>query len=131
MSEQNLTDFDNLNEQIAILLLSNAGITDYEISRQLNISRATANKRRNSHQVQVILEKVFGDQKTQIKKLISKSLSVVESDLESDNGQRRSHAALAILRLFNEQLNKHIIHEQPNPEVVYIAEWGNAPITKT
>lgn len=128
MSEQNLTNFDNLNEQIAILLLSNAGITDHEISKRLNISRATANKRRNSRQVQAILEAVFGDQKTQIKKLISKSLSVVENDLSGEDEQRRSHAALAILKLFSEQLNRHVIHEQPQQEMVYIAEWGNAPI---
>jgi hypothetical protein len=127
MTEQNVTKsykFDFIDEQIALMLIAAPELTDDEISKDLKLSRATINRRRNSEQVKSILKRNIETQKNKIDRLLSKSIAVIENELDTGLGPTKVMTALSVLKVFDSTLNQKAPADIATQEIRYIAEWG-------
>jgi len=133
-SEQNLTKTytpDELDRQLARLLIESPGITDHEIATRFGLTRATANRRRRAEKVQRLVSEAIAIPAQEIRRLMLKGLSRLEYLIDNPDPRISLLASAQIVKLGSKAIeNSFLIENQvsnQNQRIVYTACWGNDP----
>lgn len=129
MDEQNQTKsdtFDELDRAVARLVIENPSISDLQIAKQFGVTRQTVNRRRNSDAVKKLVAHALSLPTEEIKRLVAKSLCVLERHIGSKDPRISLTAIGQIMKLGVLCLEATLRSSTPDsPDFNYIIHWGD------
>ncbi len=122
---------DEIDRKIANALITRPQQTDIQLARELNVSRRTVNRKRNSDEVRALVVEALSIPADEMRRLTAKSLRKIEEHVDSDNPRISLAAAMHVTRLAADALGEVIRKDEKEgvSEIVYVTRWGSTDPT--